>query len=100
MKHEKIFKRENGTQYKIMINLYINPYEGDKVEYRSLVITREKRKRNWQQLRSVYKASEYRNASMEERRELTYKNTLLYVTEEEIQEVKLELHEKIKPIKQ
>jgi hypothetical protein len=95
-KHEKIFKREDGTQYKIEVEIIVDRIDG--IEFRHWVTTKEKNKRKWKNIVDKYSDDwELRKLSWEEKQE-HYKNTFLqYVTAEEILNVKLELWKNIQP---
>jgi len=97
MKHEKIVKREDGTQYQICIDIYLDSYRTESMQYRVDVYCRQKGKRKWSNVdREIYD-HEYRRLSMDERREYDNKNNLRFVTEQEIYDAKIELWNLLKP---
>jgi len=95
MRHEKIFKRENGTQYKISVGLIV---DFRSTEFNADLETRDKGKRKWFKTSNDYKDSnEFRVLDWPEKLKYHQKKFLDHVTAEEILSVKLELWEKIKP---
>jgi len=96
MKHEKVFKRENGMQYNIVADLYIDSIR-EVVRYTIQLWCREKGKKNWHLPPDTLHEYQFRSLSMEERESHKNTNILRFVTEEEILSVKLELWNKIKP---
>jgi len=97
MKAEKVFRRENGMQYQIMIDLYIDTYKECPI-WKVNCWCREKGKKNWTNLPDTMHDYALRGLSMENREIHKNNNMLRFVTEEEILSVKLELWNKIKPI--
>ena len=96
MMHEKVINRENGTQYKIRVNAYLDSFRHDTMEYRIDLYYKHKGKRMWHRVECDN--YEYiKLPSMEEKRKFEYNNYLSYVTEEEIYNSKLELWELLKP---
>lgn len=96
MKTEKKFTRENGTQYLIQISFVPDSFR-ETFEYRVNVWTREKGKRNWNNIPQQLSEYDIRKMSWEEKKEYNYKNSLRFVSEEEIMEAKLELWNKLNP---
>ena len=96
MKNEKIFTRENGTQYLIQIS-FVNDSLRATFEYRVQVWTREKGKRNWNNIPQQLSEYDIRKMSWEEKKEYNYKNSLRFVSEEEIMEAKLEIWNILNP---
>ena len=96
MKHEKRFTRENGTQYLIQISFFPDSFR-ETFEYRVQVWTREKGKRNWNNIPHQLSEYDIRKMDWEEQKEYHYKNSLRFVSEKEIMEVKTELWNKLKP---
>lgn len=95
MRHEKIFKRADGTQYKIDVNLLANSRSA---EFDVGLETRAKGKRKWTGTSDSYvDTCEFRELNWEERGKFHKKKYLDHVTAEEILSVKLELWEMIKP---
>ena len=92
MHTEKIIKREDGSRVKIRTH----PFIDQEVIYKVYVSTCKKGKRTWIRTydSDCYK---YRGLSMDERGAFEYNSYLKVVTEEEIQEVRLELWEAMKP---
>ena len=98
MIHEKIIKREDGKQYRISVNVYLSGYSYEqKIGYGISVEYREKGKRKWLSLPDNLNEWKFRKLSMEGRRNHKIKNTLNYVTEDEVYQAKLEAWEKLKP---
>ena len=89
---EKIIKREGGSRVKISVGTHFN--RG--IEYTINVATCKKGKRTWV---GTYDSDcyRYRELTMGERRAFEYKSYLKVVTEEELQEARLELWEAMKP---
>ncbi len=99
MKHEKIFKRKDGTEYKLMIFLISNPMTLEETGYDPFVFMKEEGE--WVRCDNpVVTFWGHEILTIKQRLKSNHLHVLQYVTEEEIQEVKLELYEKIKPIKQ
>jgi len=96
LKEEKIFKREDGTQYKIVATINVNTYR-DEVQWLTSVYYREKGKIKWLNLPSDVFYRHLRSMSFEEKIEYNRELALKYVTKEEINSVLLLLWEKIKP---
>ncbi len=97
MTHKKTIKRDNGLQYQICVNVYLDSYGNKGVEYRIDIYCRKKGKRNWLNVEKGIDSYKYRGLSMEERSEYDIKNNLRYLTQDEIHEAKLELWNKLKP---
>ncbi len=97
MKHEKIFKRKDGTEYKLMIILVSNPMTLDETGYDPVVFVKDQ---------DEWVCCDNPDVSFRERMSHTIKqrlkadhlHALQYVTADEIHETSLELYEKIKPI--
>lgn len=99
MKHEKIFKRDDGTQYRVDVRIHLDTYRNETANYFVDVYFRKKNKRNWDSIHSHKDDYEYRNLSMEQRREYDKNNILKFLSEDEVHESKLELWELLKPLK-
>lgn len=97
MKREKVFKRENGTQYQIMVELHIDSIR-ESSQWKVQCWCRDKGKRNWLSLPDTLHDYAFRALSMEEREKHRNNNILRFVTAEEIMSVKLELWNLIKPV--
>ena len=97
MKHEKIIKREDGTQYKILIYAYVDHYGSDSINYNIELYYRNKGKRKWLDVPDTLNDWEFRNLDMEDRREHTIKNILRFVSTKESYQAKIELWETFKP---
>jgi hypothetical protein len=97
MRHDKILKREDGTQFRISVLLFFPSYSLKSIEYRISVYFKEKSKRLWKGLIKDIPDYKYRLLTSEQRAEYDYQNKLRYVTEEEIQEASLELWNLLKP---
>lgn len=95
MKHEKIFKREDGSKVNIGIDFYPESFT-NKFTYRVSVSTCEPKKRAF---RYVNDTDDYtwRRLSSEERKTYEMKKNLEHVTKEEVQETAIELWQKMKP---
>jgi hypothetical protein len=99
MTHEKIIKRNSGTQYKIVVAFHVSSYGKEPAKYRVDAWTKEKGKRKWQDLDDTLSDWEFRKLDLIARDEHKCKNMLRFVSEEEIYSAKLELWEKLKPKK-
>lgn len=95
MKHEKIFKLENGSRVKVEVELSSVRFGSD-LEWSYTVMTCEPRKRTWKSPvdTDCYK---YRALSMEERREFREKTFEGIVKQEMVIETANELFGKLKP---
>lgn len=80
MRHEKIFKRKDGTRYKIEITLRVCCFQKE-AKWDCNLYIRLRRQKSWSDL----KTPEYNNAFYE------------HVTHEEVLETKMELWQLIKP---
>lgn len=96
IKHEKIIKRPDGTQYKIDIYLMVDSFRGI-VAYNEIVSYREKNKLKWADVPDTMAYYELRSLSLEDRALHASQNYLRFVTAEEILSAKLELWNKLKP---
>ena len=99
MQHKKIVKREDGKQYQICVDVFIDVFFGVYATYQVNVYYRQKGKRKWFSVEKDICDHEYRSMTMEERRDYDDYNNLRYVTNEEIYEVKIELWNILKPKK-
>ena len=97
MRHEKIIKREDGTQYRILVNVSVSYMSSKPVMYDIGVDYRLKGKRSWVQLPDTIYDFQFRSLSMDARRIHTEKNMLRFLSKEEIYEAKLEAWQKLKP---
>ena len=97
MIYEKIVKREDGLQYLIRIDAYMDSYKRGMIQYRVAVFYRGKGKRAWVSIDKGIYDHEYRKLSMDERREYDEMNNLKFVTKEEIYAAKIELWNLLKP---
>lgn len=95
MNHEKIYTREDGTKVKIAVSLWVDSFR-DEFRYSSSVQTCLKGKRKWKSDFS-FQDYQWRRLSMAEREKYAFQKSLFHVTKEEIQEVAIELWDKIKP---
>jgi hypothetical protein len=95
-RHEKIFKREDGTQYRIDAFLYVESFSQLRFKYDVSVTWKAKGKRKWLNV-SDSDDWECRKLDIEDREKWHYQKYLEHVTAEEILETKLELWNKIKP---
>lgn len=95
MKHEKIFKREDGSKVNIDIDFWSEGFT-NKFTYRVSVSTCEPKKRTFKYVNDTDDYN-WRRLNHEQRKEYEMKNNLEYVTKEEIQETALELWNKMKP---
>ena len=93
-KHEKIFKREDGSRVKIVADLM--NYRLFDFEYRTSVYTCKKNKRSWFGVVNT-DSYEYRGLSMDDRRKAEKAAQLKIVSKDEILQVKIELWELLKP---
>ena len=97
MKHEKIFKRSDGTQYKISTEIYIRLYGDHGPSYYFSAKTRGKGKRKWLSVYDFDGDYMWRKKTMEKRAEFRKKKYLEFVTCDEVNEVYDELYQKLKP---
>jgi len=95
MRHEKIFKREDGTQVNVLVTLVVESYRNEH-KYRVDVEYRPKGKKKWL---PTTNSDDYtwRALNFEARERHNFYLYLEYTTEQEIQEVALELWEQLKP---
>ena len=95
MIHEKELARENGTKYRIQVRARTE-WHSDSIHYAVGVFQKEKGKRTWCNL---HNSDDYawRRLQNEDRAKYEMGKYLEHVTASEIQEVKLELWEKLKP---
>lgn len=95
MKHEKIIKREDGSKVKLIVNFF---------EYRDMpefIVSGyicNPRKHKFIELHNG-DDYQYRALSIEDRKKYDYDKILKYATEQEIYDTKIELWEKLKPVK-
>lgn len=94
---EKIFKREDGTQYKIMARVYVDPHS--EANYDIEVIKCLPRKRAWFAVHNFDSDYIYRAMNKRNRENFRYKKYLEVVTAEEIELTLLELWNTLKPTK-
>ncbi|MCK5019630.1 MAG: hypothetical protein KAS32_21405 [Candidatus Peribacteraceae bacterium] len=94
MKHKKIIKRGNGKQFQINVRVYEFM---ECFHYGINVVTREKGKRKWNDIPRQIPEWNWRRLSMEDRRRSDDKNTLRFVSLEEIHAAKIEAWESLKP---
>jgi hypothetical protein len=97
MIHEKIIKRENGTQYRIDVNVYFSSYQGGLV-YDVELHTRAKGKKKWENTPNGIDDYKMRQLSMSDRRAARIATFTSYVCIDEINQAKIEAWEKMKPI--
>lgn len=95
MKHEKILRRDDGSRVKIEVLLNTDSYRSG-FGYTSRVFSCEKGKRTWVGTYN-HDCHMYRKLSMDERIRFQYDSQFNLVLETELQEVRLELWDKIKP---
>ena len=99
MRHEKIFKKENDTAYKIMVDVRLDNYRHNEIaRYGCDVVYREKGKRKWLSVPDTIYEHHLRRLSMEDRTKHKDSNMLRFVSKEDILSVKLELWELMKPV--
>lgn len=97
MRHEKIVKRDDGTQYQISVNGYLDSYISESMKYRVHVYYKQKGKRKWMNVEKEISDREYRRLSMDKRRDYDNDNNLRFVTKEEIYAARIELWNLLKP---
>lgn len=97
MKYEKIVKRDDGTQYQICINTYLDSYRSVGMQYRVDIYYKQKGKRSWLNVKREIYDHVYRGLSMEKRREYDDINNLRFVTKEEIYDARIECWNLLKP---
>lgn len=96
MKHEKIFTRENGIQFLIQVSFISDSFR-DTFEYRVQVMTREKGKKIWNNIETDIDSYSLRKLPWDQKAAYHYSNSLRFVSESEIMEVKIALWNKLKP---
>lgn len=94
MYHEKVFKRESGKKVLIRAYCYLDSLKG--MSYTVSMALCEPRKRNFNFF--SFDDYSYRALKMEARREHEMNVFLKHATAEEINQVKLELWKKLKPV--
>lgn len=94
MKHEKIIKREDGTQVKIDVSAYVARLND--LVYKTMIFTKQPKKRTWIHVQ-IKEDWNYRSLSTEQRQEKNELHKLNFVTAEELNQAKIELWEKLKP---
>jgi hypothetical protein len=100
MQHEKIIKRDDGTQYQITVNVYISSrFSEEKVSYTCTLLARQKGMKKWLKVPDKLGEYAYRALSMEDRKKHQKENMLRYVSSEEIYQAKIEAWEMLKPSK-
>ena len=97
MKVEKIIKRDDGKRVKILVSVHVDHYRSSKVEYKSQVSVCEKGKRTWKGSCDC-DGYTFRKLSMDDRSKFEYESQFNLITIEELNNAKLELWHKIKPI--
>jgi hypothetical protein len=95
MRHEKIIKREDGSQVSIEVS-FTSDYFRRTFDYDVEVRTRENGKRKWVEVSYPYQ-QQWRAANLPTRAKMKMEEYLKHVTTEEIHQAKLELWEKLKP---
>jgi len=96
MKHSKTIKRPDGSKVCIDVRMIADSYRNEMPEYRVTVSHCLPRKRNFYFVVST-DSYEWRKLDSNGKRDYEIKKYLEYVTLDEIQAVKLELWEMIKP---
>ena len=97
MEHEKIFTRENGTKYRLVVIIRLHRFHAVAVSYSTSLFYKEKRKRKWQDIPTQITEWELRKLPMNERSDLHDQNILNYLTKDEVYQAKLEAWELLKP---
>jgi hypothetical protein len=95
MNYEKIIVRENGDKVMLRINFFLLSL--NKPTYKVNIYLCGKGKRKYYEI--TFDSYGYRSLSMEGRKDFEYQEYLKHVTEDEIQEAKLEVWQKLIPIK-
>lgn len=95
MRHEKTFKRADGSQVRIAIT-FVASWTSSSAEWQVSVLTCAPKKRSWFGVVSTNDYN-YRKLSGSERAEYIKRENLKHVTAEEIHEVKMELWQQMKP---
>jgi len=96
MRHEKIFKRPDGSKVMIVVRLNFDFYNREKGDWSFDVAICKPNKRKFEDAVDT-NGWEFRKLSLDNRVEFLKKENLKIVTKEEVLEVQLELWEKIKP---
>lgn len=97
MRHEKIIKRNNGTQYQIIVDLFIDRIN-QSVKWIVQAWYREKHKQTWLNVPDTLYDNTIKRMTLKDQEEHRMKNILRFVTPDEILQAKLELWNKIKPV--
>lgn len=95
MRHEKIFKRDDGTKVRVTASMQTRFYD-DGPFYTIDVETCLKGKRKWTMAYSM-DGYDFRSMKGQDRALFILQSQLKHCTVQEMQEVKLELWEKLKP---
>jgi hypothetical protein len=95
MRHEKIFKRSDGSKVRITVELHIRDH-WHVAEWSFLVHTREKNKRLWWSVIDPY-SYELRDLPMAKQKAKIHEECLKHVSIEEVTEVANELWQMLKP---
>lgn len=95
MKHEKIIKRDDGSRVRITVELAVE-WNRDESRWSFVVHSCDKGKRTW---RTPVNHDDFswRKLGTEERREEDQRRSLTLASREEVEQVMLELWQKIKP---
>jgi hypothetical protein len=99
MRHETIFKRDNGDCVKINTSVYLDNYRSMNAVYRISVDVKPKGKKKWVNVHSS-DDYEWRRLSTEKRYEYEMNIYLQHVSQDEIMEAKLELWQLLNPNKE
>jgi hypothetical protein len=95
MTYEKIIVRENGDKVKLLINFFLLSLS--QPTYKINVYLCGKGKRKYNEIK--FDSYDYRRLGMEGRKDFEYQEYLKHVTEDELHEAKLEVWQKLIPIK-
>lgn len=95
MNYEKIIARENGDKVKLLINFFLLSL--NQPTYKVNVYLCGKGKRKYNEIK--FDDYSYRSLTMQARKDFEYQEYLKHVTEDELHEAKLEVWQKLIPIK-
>lgn len=96
MRHEKIFKRDDGSRVKIRVWISTDLYNSRDLQWGFDVHIAQKRKRNWEPACNEFDYA-FRSLSHLEKKKRLMEKSLMHVTPEEIHAAMIELWQMIEP---
>jgi hypothetical protein len=97
MKHEKIIKRDDGSQVKIYVRFF-SDHINEEFRYSVNIFVKPPNQQNWDNVEKKLYDLKYRELSKPKRKVARNQRLLNFATAEEIHAVKIELWEKMKPV--